>query len=68
MAAITIDLGRLAQVSGMELLDVTGRIARSIGVNASRHTVMGLQGVAPGEYVLRVAHAGGYAMQRVVVQ
>ncbi|WKZ65294.1 MAG: FG-GAP-like repeat-containing protein [Flavobacteriales bacterium] len=68
VAAITIDLGRLDQVSGMELLDVTGRIARSIGVNASRHTVMGLQGVAPGEYVLRVAHAGGYAMQRVVVQ
>ncbi|MBK9175127.1 MAG: VCBS repeat-containing protein [Flavobacteriales bacterium] len=67
-AALTIATGELIGITALELLDVTGRVVRSIGANANGITAMGLSGIAPGEYVVRIGHAQGLSMHRVVVQ
>lgn len=67
-ALLTIDFGSLAGEVDMDLLDVTGRI-----VSAEHRTVKGtatldMSELARGEYTLRVRHAGGLIVSRVVVR
>jgi len=66
--AITITAVDGKGIVSVELIDVTGRVALSTGASASGISTIGLQGIAPGEYVVRVQHANGTSHQRVVVQ
>jgi hypothetical protein len=54
----------------IDVLDVTGRVVverRSEAAGPGRTVNLGLNGIVPGEYLLRVQHDGGMAVQRVVV-
>jgi len=67
-ALLTIDFGTLTGEVDMDLMDVTGRL-----VSAEHRTVKGLatldvSALARGEYTLRVRHAGGLIVSRVVVR
>ncbi len=67
-ALLNIDFGTIAGEVDMDLLDVTGRI-----VSAEHRTVKGIatldvSGLARGEYTLRVRHADGLIVSRVVVR
>jgi hypothetical protein len=67
-AMLTIDFGTIAGEVDMDLVDVTGRV-----VNAEHRTVKGngtldVSDLARGEYTLRVRHANGLIVRRVVVR
>jgi hypothetical protein len=67
-ASLTIDFGTIAGEVDMDLVDVTGRI-----VNTQHRTVKGnstfdVSALARGEYTLRVRHADGLIVRRVVVR
>lgn len=66
--SITVVATGVAGLTSIELLDVTGRVALSQGASSTGISTIGLQGVAPGEYIVRVKHALGTSHQRVVVQ
>jgi hypothetical protein len=66
--SITVVATGVAGLTSIELLDVTGRVALSQGASSTGISTIGLQGVAPGEYIVRVQHALGTSHQRVVVQ
>ena len=65
---LSIDARLLGGVSAIELIDVTGRAARSVGANAYGVANMPLNGIAAGEYTVRVQHAAGVSHVRVLVQ
>jgi hypothetical protein len=67
-ALLNIDFGTITGEVDMDLLDVTGRI-----VSAEHRTVKGIatldvSALARGEYTLRVRHADGLIVSRVVVR
>jgi hypothetical protein len=66
--SVTVVANGLAGITGYELVDVTGRIALSLGTSTTGTLTLSLQGIAPGEYVVRVRHADGSSHQRIVVQ
>jgi hypothetical protein len=55
-------------ITSVDLLDVTGRIARSVPAFTAGLVQVGLSGIAPGDYLVRVNHADGRSLHRVVVQ
>jgi hypothetical protein len=66
---LTVNLGRLAGVNNVELLDVTGRVAMAFAPAQQQRTLsIGVSGVARGEYALRVRHADGVVLKRVVLR
>ena len=66
--SVTVVTNGLAGITGFELVDVTGRVALSLGASTTGTRTLSLQGIAPGEYVVRVRHADGSSHQRIVVQ
>lgn len=65
---LTIALGDV-RAAKVEMLDVTGRVARSIASTAqSAQVVIGVDDLAPGEYVVRISHEAGVSMHRIVVK
>lgn len=65
---LSISTAGQSVITSVELLDVTGRVARSMGANAASLVNLGLNGIAPGEYLVRVNRAEGRSLHRVVVQ
>jgi hypothetical protein len=67
---LSIALGELSGSLDLDLFDIAGRsvIARSVSNNASGMVDLDINAVAPGEYVLRIRHADGASMHRVVVR
>ena len=67
---LSIALGDLSGSLDLDLFDIAGRsvIARSVSNNASGMVDLDINAVAPGEYVLRIRHADGASMHRVVVR
>ncbi len=66
--ALNIDFGTIVGEVDLDLVDVTGRV-----VSAQHRTVKGqgtldVSGSAPGEYTLRVRHANGLVVRRVMVR
>ncbi|MCB9183132.1 MAG: VCBS repeat-containing protein [Flavobacteriales bacterium] len=65
---LTIDAGSLTGITAIDLLDVTGRIARSLGASASGVSMVDLQGLSAGQYTVRVRHASGRSLTQVIVR
>ncbi|MBK7945840.1 MAG: VCBS repeat-containing protein [Flavobacteriales bacterium] len=66
--ALTVRAEGGSGITSVELLDVTGRIARSVPATTTGLVQVGLSGIAPGEYLVRVNSADGRSIHRVVVQ
>ena len=65
---VTVSLAG-AQNAAVELLDITGRVAKAV-TSAQQAAVItfGVNDMAPGEYVVRVRHANGSSMHRLVIR
>lgn len=65
---VTVSLAG-AQDATVDLLDITGRVAKAV-TSAQQAAVItfGVNDLAPGEYVVRVRHANGTSMHRVVIR
>lgn len=66
---LSIDLGSAVGNSTIDLMDVTGRVVKTLG-NARQSAIvtLGLTDVAAGDYTVRVQNTGGTSMHRIVVQ
>jgi ASPIC and UnbV/Secretion system C-terminal sorting domain/FG-GAP-like repeat/Ig-like domain CHU_C associated len=66
---LNITFGSITGSVDMRLVDVTGRtVIATQRVSASPNSTLDLRGVAAGEYMLRVQHANGTMVRRVVVR
>lgn len=66
--ALNIRLEGITGVVDLQLCDVAGRVVRADRALAQGVRTMDLGGLAFGDYTLRVVHAGGSSMHRVVVR
>ena len=65
---LNIEFGTLAGEVDMDLVDVTGRIVSSQHRTVKGNGTLDVSDLARGEYTLRVRHAGGLVVSRVVVR
>lgn len=67
-ALLTIDFGTLAGEVDMDLVDLTGRVVSAEHRTVKGNATLDVSGLARGEYTLRVRHANGLIVSRVVVR
>ncbi|MBL0045543.1 MAG: VCBS repeat-containing protein [Flavobacteriales bacterium] len=65
---LNISFGSIVGAVDVELIDVTGRAVLAQRMAAAPNTTFDLDGIATGEYALRVRHADGTVVRRVVVR
>ncbi|MBL7984273.1 MAG: VCBS repeat-containing protein, partial [Flavobacteriales bacterium] len=65
---LNINFGTITGVVDLQLVDIAGRVVISEQRSAGPNSTLDLSGLATGEYALRVNHAQGTAVRRVVVR
>jgi hypothetical protein len=66
---LTVMLNGIEGRVSVDMLDLTGRVVMErAGEAAAKRLDLNVQGLATGEYVVRVRHAAGVSMHRVVVR
>lgn len=66
---LTVVLNGIDGRVSVDMLDLTGRVVMErAGEAAAKRLDLNVQGLATGEYVVRVRHAAGVSMHRVVVR
>jgi len=66
---LTVVLNGIEGRVSVDMLDLTGRVVMErAGEAAAKRMDLNVQGLATGEYVVRVRHAAGVSMHRVVVR
>ncbi|MBL0129582.1 MAG: VCBS repeat-containing protein [Flavobacteriales bacterium] len=65
---LTVSLGGV-QNATVDMLDITGRVAKTVTAAQQGATItFGVNDLSAGEYVVRVRHANGTSMHRVVIK
>ncbi|MBP7408497.1 MAG: VCBS repeat-containing protein [Flavobacteriales bacterium] len=66
---ITVNFGTARGAATVELLDVTGRLAKGVSTTQQSPVLtFGVQDLAPGEYMVRVKQNDNTSMHRVVIK
>ena len=66
---LTVNFGTARGAATVELMDVTGRVAKSVSATQQSPVLtVGVNDLSPGEYVVRVKQNGNTSMHRVVIK